>query len=34
MLSRWRGGFVRIRELELNPHLGKATCGGAGELLN
>jgi hypothetical protein len=25
---------VRIRERELDPHLGKATCGGTGELLD
>jgi hypothetical protein len=32
--SRWWGRHrVRIRELELDPHLGKATCGGAGDLL-
>jgi hypothetical protein len=32
--SRWWGRHrVRIREPELNPYLGKATCGGAGELL-
>jgi hypothetical protein len=33
-LSRWWGQRrVRIREPELDPRLGKATCGGAGELL-
>ena len=29
----WRRRRVGIRVLELDPHLGKATCGGAGELL-
>jgi hypothetical protein len=29
----WRRRRVRIRETGLDPHLGKATCGGAGELL-
>ena len=29
----WRRRRVGIRVLELDPHLGKVTCGGAGELL-
>jgi hypothetical protein len=29
----WRRRRVGIREPELDPHLGKATCGGVGELL-
>jgi hypothetical protein len=35
MSSRWWGQHrVRIREPELDPYLDKATCGGAGELLD
>jgi hypothetical protein len=34
MLSGWwRRHRIGIRGLKLDPHLGKATCGGAGELL-
>jgi hypothetical protein len=34
MSSGWRRRrLFRIRVLKLDPHLGKATCGGAGELL-
>jgi hypothetical protein len=29
----WRWHRVGIRVPELDPHLGKATCGGVGELL-